>query len=178
MRQVYRFLAYLVMVLAGLGVIASFFLSAASLAGNPNLQKTAFRFLFPGIFIVWVPTILLANLMIGDFKQREFWKAALRGCRPWMKTALWVIVAIVFIEFFSPFAWGSNPGAFPAGFLIFPSSFYAIAFCIAYSFLHVENFDAGRRCLNGHRVSPVAKFCEECGAPAAPDEMQVLGPRI
>jgi hypothetical protein len=141
------------------------------------MSRTAFRLLFPGIFIAWVPTILFANLLIGDFKQRDFWKAALRGCPPWMRTALWVIVGIVFIGFFIPFAWGSNPGAFPTGFLIFPSGFYAISFCVAYSFLHVEKFDAGHRCLNGHRISPLAKFCEECGAPVAPGEMQVMPPR-
>jgi hypothetical protein len=29
--------------------------------------------------------------------------------------------------------------------------------------------------LNGHRISPLAKFCEECGAPAAPEGMAQPG---
>jgi len=34
-----------------------------------------------------------------------------------------------------------------------------------YSVTQVDKFDAGRHCLNCHRISPLAKFCEECGAP-------------
>ena len=52
--------------------------------------------------------------------------------------------------------------------MLFPSTFYAISFCVMYSLLHVKEYDASRRCMNGHVISPLAKFCEECGAPAAP----------
>jgi hypothetical protein len=171
-KKIARAAAYPVMVLAGLGVLASFCLATASLAGKAGIEKTALRLLFPGIFVVWLPTILFANLLNADFKQRDFWKAALRGCPPWMTRVLWVIVGIVFVGFFIPFAWGSNPGAFPPSFLMFPSSFYSISFCITYSLLHVERFDAECRCLNGHRISPLANFCEECGSPAAPEGTQ------
>jgi hypothetical protein len=171
-KKIARVVAYPVMIVSAAGVLASFCLSLASFGANPEVEKNPFRFLFPGIFIVWLPTILFANMLIANFKQRDFWKAALRGCPPWMKRALWGVIGIVFVGFFIPFAWGSNPGAFPAGFLIFPSIFYSISFCIAYSLLHMEKFDAGRRCLNGHCISPLAKFCEECGAPAAPGGIQ------
>jgi hypothetical protein len=45
------------------------------------------------------------------------------------------------------------------------SVFYLIPLAVMYSATHVERFDESRRCLNGHRVSPLAKFCEECGGP-------------
>lgn len=45
--------------------------------------------------------------------------------------------------------------------------FYMIPLAVMYSATHVQRFDESRRCLNGHRVSPLAKFCEECGAPVA-----------
>lgn len=169
MRQVYRFLAYPVMVAAALGVLASFFLAVISFGASRSVSSIASRFLFPGIFVVWLPTILFANLLIADFKHSDLWRASLRGCPTWMRTVLWVIIAIVSVGFFAPFIWGRTPGDFKAESLIFPSSFYAISFCVAYSFLHVEKFDAGRRCLNGHPISPLAKFCEECGAPSAPE---------
>ena len=51
----------------------------------------------------------------------------------------------------------------------FPITFYSVSFCVMYSVLHVDKFDSTRRCLNGHATSPLAKFCDECGAPAAPD---------
>ncbi len=161
-----RLLAYPVMALASLGVLASFCLAFAALNGSPSMAK-AFSFLFPGVFAVWLPTILFANLLIADFKQRDFWKAALRGCPPWMRAGLWVVTGLAFAAFFAPFLWGSRPERSPAGFLFVFAVFYSVAFCVAYSVIHVETFDAGRRCLNGHRISPLAKFCEECGAPAA-----------
>jgi len=165
-----KVVAFPIMVLAGLGVVASFLLSAFSLgATNPGIQKIAFRLLFPGLFVVWLPTVLLVNTLTRDFRQQDLWKAALRGCPSWMRTALWVIVGLAFVTFFAPFLWGSRPEKFPAGFLFFPAIFYSVSFCVMYSVLHAGKFDASRRCLNGHGISPLAKFCEECGAPAAPD---------
>jgi hypothetical protein len=74
------------MVLSAAGVLASFCLSFASVTANPEIQKSAFRFLFPGIFVVCLPTILFVNWLTRDFKQRDLWKAALRGCPTWMNT--------------------------------------------------------------------------------------------
>ncbi len=42
--------------------------------------------------------------------------------------------------------------------------FYLIPLAVMYSATHFERFDESRQCLNGHRVSPLAKFREECGA--------------
>jgi len=110
------------------------------------------------------------NRLTRDFKQRDLWKAALRGCPGWMQRALWVVWGYVFFAaFILPFLRGSNPGASPGSFLISPAAFYSTSFCVMYSLLHVDHFDAERCCLNGHAISPLAKFCEECGAPAAPD---------
>jgi hypothetical protein len=172
MRQLVRVVAYPVVALSAAGVLASFCLSLASLGPYPETEKSAFRFLFPGIFVVWLPTILVMNWLTRDFKQRDLWKAALRGCPAWMRTAQWVVWGLAFAAFFAPFLWGSKPGAFPSGPMLIPAVFYATSFCVAYSALHVEKCDAERCCLNGHRVSPSAKFCEECGAPTAPEGMR------
>ncbi|HLX71227.1 MAG TPA: hypothetical protein VKV04_16500 [Verrucomicrobiae bacterium] len=157
--------------LAAIGVVACFLL-AAIVAANPAVEKDALMFLFPGIFVVWLPTVLLISRLTRDFKQRDFWKAALRGCPGWMKTGLWVVIGFVFAMFFLPFLWGSDPGKSPSSFVVFPATFYAISFCVMYSLIHAEKIDAGGRCLNGHRMLPLAKYCEECGAPAVPKEMQ------
>jgi hypothetical protein len=159
-----KVVAFPVMVLAAVGVAACFLSAATG-------EKDAVKFLFPGIFVVWFPTVLLMNSMTRDFKQRDVWKAALRGCPGWMRAGLWVVIGFAFAMFFLPFLWGSDPGKSPASFVIFPASFYAISFCVMYSLLQVEKTDAASRCLNGHRISPLAKYCEECGAPAASKEM-------
>jgi hypothetical protein len=156
MRQLAPFVAYPVMVLSAAGVLASFFLALASFGANPETEKAAFRFLFAGIFLVWMPTILFAG------------NAGLRGCPAWMRTAQWVVTGLAFSAFLVPLLWGSKTGAFSAGFLLF-ATFYSTSFCVAYSWLHAEKYDAEHRCLNGHQMSPSTKFCEECGAPAAPE---------
>ena len=166
-----RVIAFPVMVLAAVGTAACF-LSAAMVAANPATEKDVLKLLFPGLFVVWIPTVLLTNRLTRDFKQRDIWKAALRGCPQWMRTGLWVVIGFVFAMFFLPFLWGSDPGKSPASFVVFPATFYAASFCVMYSLLHVERIDAESQCLNGHPISPLAKYCEECGAPAAPKEMR------
>jgi hypothetical protein len=159
------------MVLAAVGMVACFSF-APLVAANPALEKDVLEFLFPGLFVVWVPTVLLMNRLTRDFKQRDIWKAALRGCPSWMRMGLWAVVGFAFVFFFAPFLWGSDPGKSPASFVVFPSIFYSVSFCTMYSLLHADKVDEGNRCLNGHRISPLAKYCEECGAPAAPKEMR------
>jgi hypothetical protein len=165
-----RLIAYPAMVLSAWGIATCVILYALSLGGNSALPKRAAAVVFPGLFVVWLPTVLLMNGLTRDFKQKDLWKAALRGCPPWMRIALWVSLGTVFfLTLVLPVLSGSNPGASPGTFIIFPVCFYAVSFCVMYSVLHVEKFDAERRCVNGHRISPLAKFCEECGAPAEID---------
>src|ERR1700757_3316875 len=95
-----RVIAYPVMVLATVGLLASLLLHAGNHAGGPELGKVAIRFLFPGIFVVWLPTVLLMNRLTRDFKQRDLWKAALRGCPAWMRTGLWVVIGFVILAAF------------------------------------------------------------------------------
>ena len=125
--------------------------------------------LLVGIFPIWLPTVILMNRLTRDFKRKDLWKAALRGCPPWMRIALWVVVGCAFVSFFIPVVSAQRPRDPPQTFMLFPITFYAVSFCVTYSLIKVEKFDATRRCLNGHAMSPLAKFCEECGAPAAPD---------
>src|SRR5208282_5392187 len=149
------------MVLAAIGVLACFALHIASFHSGPELEKRAVLIVFPGIFVVWFPTVILMNRMTRDVKQRDLWKAALRGCPTRMKIALWGVIGYaVFAAFLLPILRGSSPGLSSSGFLIFPAVFYSVSFCVMYSALHTENEE--RRCLNGHRIPPLAKFCEEC----------------
>jgi hypothetical protein len=162
-------LAYPVMLLAGAGVVLCFGFWLLGVSGIYLLPNNVQIFLFVGIFPIWLPTVLLMNRLTRDFKQREIWKAALRGCPPWMRTTLWIVAGCAFASFFVPAVFGREPRSSPQPFALFPVAFYAVSFCVMYSLLHVDEFDGSRRCLNGHRISPLAKFCEECGAPASAD---------
>jgi hypothetical protein len=164
-----KIIAYPVMLLAGAGIVlclAFYLLGVTRLYLLPSNREPV---LFIGIFVVWFPTVILMNQLTKDFKQKDVWKAALRGCPPWMKTGMWVLVGCVFVLFFLSNIRVHSPENSSFVFVLFPITFYSISFCAMYSLIHVEEFDNSRRCLNGHRISPLAKFCEECGAPAAPD---------
>lgn len=156
------------MVMSACGGLASMMFHIRSFIAKDNISGKITEILFFGIFFVWLPTIFLSHGLTRDFRQRDFWKAALRGCPPWMYKGLWILWGYgFFAAFIFPFLRGSDPGVSQSGFLIVPAMFYSVSFGVAYSVLHVKTFDEGRRCLNGHRISPLAKFCEECGAPAS-----------
>jgi len=164
-------IAYPVMLLSAAGIFASTTLFILMSVGAYQLPSNGPPFLFFGLFLVWFPTVILMNRLTRDFKQKDLWKSALRGCPSWMRTSLWVFVGGVMAMVFVPAIWKGRPGS--EGFILFPSCFYAVSFCTMYSLIHVDRLDASRRCLNGHAISPLAKFCEECGAPAAPDDSQI-----
>jgi hypothetical membrane protein len=81
-------LAYPVMVLSAVGVLLCLSFYLLGLTGIYPLPANEMQFLFIGIFVVWFPTVILANRLTKDFKQRDFWKAALRGCPAWMRGVL------------------------------------------------------------------------------------------
>jgi|SRR5208337_2813030 len=164
-----KVIAYAVMVLSGIGVLLCLSLYIIGVTGTYPVPFKQPSFLFFGIFVVMFPTVILMNRLTQDFKQKDLWKAALRGCPTWMRAALWVVICCVFAVFFLPVLFKKSPGDSPQTFVLFPIVFYAISFCVMYSLINVEESDPSRRCLNGHPISPSAKFCEECGAPAAPD---------
>jgi hypothetical protein len=164
-------IAYPVLLLSAAGIFASIALFLLSLAGVYRLPDRQLPSLFCGIIVVWFPTVILMNRLTRDFKQKDLWKAALRGCPSWMTTALWVFLASVMAITLLPLVSRGRPSE--QGFILFPSVFYAVSFCTVYSLIRADAFDASRRCLNGHAVSPLAKFCEECGAPTAPGPPQV-----
>jgi len=163
-----KIVAYPVMMLAALGVILCLTFTLLGVTGLYLLPSSRESFLFAGIFVVWFPTVILMNQLTKDFKQKDLWKAALRGCPPWMKTGMWVLLGCTFVLFLFNL-WIHSPGNASFVFVLFPITFYSVSFCVMYSLIHVEEFDSSRRCLNGHQISPLAKFCEECGAPAAPN---------
>jgi hypothetical protein len=164
-----KVIAYPVMVLSAVGVLLCLSFYFLGLTGIYPLPEKETPILFVGIFVVWFPTVILMNRLTQDFKQKDLWKAALRGCPAWMRNSLWVVIGFVFAMFFLPVLFKKSPGNSPQMFVLFPVTFYATSFCTMYSLLHVEKHDASRRCLNGHPISPSAKFCEECGVSAAHD---------
>ena len=80
---------FLLLALVGLVVVLS--VHVAVLAGSTALFSQVGKLIFQGIFVVWLPTIVVMNRLTRDFKQKDIWKAALRGCPQRMQRAQYVI---------------------------------------------------------------------------------------
>lgn len=165
-----KLLLYPFLALAAVGFVLSIvvhILSWADVALPESLMA-----LHVGIFIVWLPTILLATRLTREYKQKDFWKAALRGAPPWTTKVAIGLGVYVFLHFFASLFF-SVPSEAPAARFRIASGhwmiFYGLSAAVLYSALHAPEIDRGRKCLNGHLVSAVAQFCEQCGAPVATD---------
>src|SRR5438270_10338204 len=157
-------LIYPFLILAMLGFSAMLALHMAALAGSIWLFQ-AFGFkLFGGIFIVWIPTVFAMNRLSREFKQKDIWRAALRGCPNWMRKGLWWLWGYAFFAAFAlPLLSGGgeqSPESTARSMSAIALVFYSTAACVLFSASRVDKVDAGRQCINGHRVSPLARFCE------------------
>lgn len=158
--------------LSAISLVLSIIVHVIALSGNAVPYGNFVWGLHGGIFIVWLPAILASLRLTKDFKRKDFWKAALRGCPPWMKFMTYFFFGYAIINFalFILAITGTAKGTTPStatelrGFSGHWMAFYSAALAMLYSAMHSDLFDKQRKCRNGHVVSPLAKFCEECGA--------------
>jgi len=164
----------LVVALAGVACVLG--IHIASLIGISEPFEKSIPILFPILFVVWAATVLTMNRLTRDFKQKDIWKAALRGCPTWMRRAVWVVFGYSWLGFFVlPILFGGGMSSKANGARMGSATilaFYTVAAAVLYSALNAEHFDSTRRCLNGHSVQPLAKFCDECGAPVRSEPAQ------
>jgi hypothetical protein len=161
---IYPFLA-----LATVGLAAMVGVHIAALFGNIVPFERTLKILGPGIVVVFLPTVLVMNRLTREFKQKDIWRAALRGCPRWMYRSYYAIFIYCWAGFFVlPLIYGggmdadANTARGMSGVLLI---FYMTSVAVLYSATRADRVDESRRCLNGHHISPLAKFCEECGAP-------------
>jgi hypothetical protein len=83
---IYPFLA-----LSAIGFVTLLAIHVASLFGVTYPFERLFGIVAPGIFVVALPTIFVMNRLTRDSKQKDIWRAALRGCPAWMRRAVWTI---------------------------------------------------------------------------------------
>lgn len=145
--------------LAAIGLVLSIVVHASAIVGIRNPLGSAAWALHGGVFVVWLPVVIVGNRSTRDVKQRDFWKTALRGCPAWMKRMTYVfgVYAIVNFVLFATLA-RQNELMGASGHWM---AFYSVALAVLYSARQLKS-DAVR-CPVGHPVSPFAKYCEECG---------------
>lgn len=161
--------------IAASGLILSVIVHVCSLFGIPNPLGESAWVLHMGIFVVWFPAVIVAQKITRDVPQKDWWKAALRGCPNWMKKMLYFFFGYAILNFIIfivmdvtggslPASEGDTPSSIFKGFSGHWMAFYSAALAILYSYTHVKDRDISRRCPNGHQVPPLVKFCPECGS--------------
>ena len=161
-------LLYLFVALSALGLVLSIAVHLATIFGL--LVPGAAVWLFPGVFVVWFPTVIAANLLTRRSNRRDFWKIALRGAPKWMQYMVYAsfVYAIINFVFFIVFVRGDARDTSETMFRVVSGHvlpFYAGALGILYSAIQIQKRGLIRRCPNGHEVSFLARYCEECGQP-------------
>jgi hypothetical protein len=161
---------YPFLVLAAVGFVLSVAAHGMALAGVPIPGGKLVWNLHIGIFIVWIPTVLVAYRATRYANRKDFWRVALAGCPPWMRRGFLVLFGYAILNFVLFLA--SNPPRQSTddapltvirGFSGHWMIFYGAAFAVLYSRIHAPQLYQPRKCPQGHVVSPTARFCSECG---------------
>jgi len=168
MRRVASF--FIPLAAVGLGLSAAVHL--LSVFGRLGQPTTPWFLLHLGVFVVFIPAVLVQQRLSTGLNPQDRWKASLRGCPPWVPRALQVLGVYALLNFFR-FLWvthgrAPSPGGPPPdvlwGFSGHWMIFYAAAWAMLYSGERVMGMEEGeRRCPNGHPVSPSVRYCEQCG---------------
>lgn len=165
-----RLLARLTLVGSAAGLALSLVVIATSLL-PPGADSPALKLcLIAGLFVVGFPAIFVISSAWHDYPQRVYLKHMYAGCPAWMRRLTYALLGVGAALFFSSIVLDpGGPGESPLGpgSSLFLGGFGLMAYSAflaqVYSALHLDHAFPGRRCPNGHVVSPTARFCEQCG---------------
>ncbi len=168
---------YPFMLLAACGFILSVAAHFMALTGIAIPSGGLVWGLHIGIFVVWIPTVLVGNRVTRYSNRKDFWKTALIGCPVWMRRTLYVVFGYAIFNFIlfilsttsHPKPTGTAPPSVIRGFSGHWMVFYGAAFATLYSVIHAPQLFRERKCPQGHSVAPTTRFCPECGY-AFPDK--------
>lgn len=161
------------MILAVIGFLGSAAAHLASLFGLVLPGGKLVWSLHIGIFVVWVPVVLLSSLINRGRPPSKFWKNVLSGCPPWMRYAVYALLVYAIGNFFwflatsgsqpQPPA-GDAPPAVIRGFSGHWLFFYGMAVAVFFSIRrNLGSLFKRPKCPNGHEVSATDAFCPACG---------------
>jgi hypothetical protein len=159
------------MVLAATGFVLSVAAHIFGLLGKMPPGGSLVMGLHAGIFVVWLPTVLVANRVARGINRKDFWKVVLAGSPPWMRYALYGLFAYAVCNFvlFILTAGGNNHASKAVtpetirGFSGHWMVFYGAAFATLYSILRAPQLLRERQCVNGYAVSSTNAYCPTCG---------------
>jgi hypothetical protein len=140
---------YPFLMLAAVGLALSLIVHINSLFGAANPLGERAWLLHVGIFIVWLPAVLVVNNLARNFKRKDLWRASLRGCPRWMKLMVYFFFGYALVNFIMVmFVHTGSGNALPNGgshshdFRGFSGHwmvFYATALALMYSYIKVKS---------------------------------------
>jgi hypothetical protein len=155
--------------LSGVGLVVSLWVHLGAVMGRRVAPEAFFFILHVGIFVVWVPAVLVAQRLVGNVNRKDLWKVVLKDSPDWMRYMVYGFFGYALVNFLlfitkAP-SWGSGnpPAVVWRGFSGHWMAFYSAALAILYSAARTE--DTSLRCANGHVASPNATYCMRCGQP-------------
>jgi hypothetical protein len=158
------------MTLSCLGLFASIYVHVGALMGHQDVPEAFFWILHVGIFVVFIPAILMATQLLGNTRRPDFWKLILKDSPEWMRYLVFGFFGYALVNFalfiFNSPSGGSGTNPPPTvwrGFSGHWMAFYSASFAMLYSEANWNSKEF--RCINGHVVQPGANFCEQCGSP-------------
>jgi len=126
--------------LSVIGLALSLWVHIGALAGRKVAPESFFWMLHIGIFVVWLPAVLIAQTRIGSLQRRDMWKVLLTGAPEWVRFMVYAfgcyaIVNFLIFMFQAPpnGTQGHPPAAVWRGFSGHWMAFYSAALAIFYS---------------------------------------------
>jgi hypothetical protein len=156
------------------GLVLSLMVHILSLFGIQFGGNTLFFALHIGIFPLWLPVVFIAQKISGGARRKDFWKAALSGCPPWMRFMTYGFFAYAFVNFAifmaltltHPPAKGASapPAEVLHGFSGHWMAFYSAGLAILTTAYRRGLGNLQQRCPFGHEIGWSDRFCPTCGA--------------
>jgi hypothetical protein len=159
--------------LAAIGFLLSVIVHGYALAGLTSPLGGFAWGLHVGLFLVWLPAIVISKYSDHKTGLKRGGKGPFRGCPTWMKYLAYILNLYAFINFFlstnlslfaihpakSQMGIMQTARAFSGGW----AAFYYIGFAMLFSAYRLEPWTPCGECANGHRVPIGNPVCSACG---------------
>ena len=86
-------------VLSGVGLGLSLWVHLGAVTGQKVAPEAFFWMLHVGIFVVWVPAVLVAAKRVGATRRKDYWKLVLRGSPEWMRYMVYGFLGYAMLNF-------------------------------------------------------------------------------
>lgn len=160
-------LARLIAPIAAVGYLVSLASQIAFWFGV-DLLGGAWPVIFASLAVVWPASAMLLRRHRGASLETERWQAFLGDAPPWMTPLLYgtfILAGLALLLGFGGFFSPGVDGLWRVGSSV-ATVFYGIAWGCAAAAIARDSGGLDGKCEAGHDLSPDARFCSRCGAPA------------